>query len=109
MATATSKQIAYIEALNTQLPEDQRIKEIRILCDCNDKHRGLQAASRMIDELKAKVAALPKPEPTTSTEAVTCYTQVEDAPHARKPRPTSVDSYMRRRNGPGADELDNQW
>ena len=108
MATATSKQIAYIEALNEQLPEDQQVPRIRIMCDCNDKHNGIKAASRMIDELKAKVAALPKPEPAT-TEAVTCYTPEEDAPHARKPKPTNVDSYMRRRNGPGAYELDNQW
>jgi len=108
MATATTKQINYIEALNAKLPEDQQVPRLRIMCDCSDKRYGMQGASQIIDELKAKVAALPKPE-VAATEAVTCYTQAEDAPHARKPRPTSVDSYMRRRNGPGANELDNQW
>jgi len=107
MAMATRKQTNYIEALNAKLPEDQQVPLIRVMCEGSDKRYGMQAASAIIDELKAKVDALPKPE--VATEAVTCYTQAEDAPHARKPRPTSVDSYMRRRNGPGANELDNQW
>jgi len=98
MAKATSKQIAYAEKLNEKLPEDQRTDSFEMLMAFNDKHQGTVKASAIIEQLKAKLG--------TSDAQVTCYTQAEDAPHAR--RETRQPEWFYTRNGPGRDEADNQ-
>jgi hypothetical protein len=109
MAKATDKQCKLWNALNDKLPEDQRVDHYELIKAANDKMRGIQLVSAMIDDLKQRLGQQPA---VAQTATVTTYTPAEDA---RVQRPVNEQRYTGdtakwyySRNGAGRDELDNQ-
>lgn len=99
MAKATDKQLDYLNKLNEQAAEEDKIDNWDIIKAANDKFNGTKLVSAMIDQLKAKAPA---------QEKVTGYTQQEAYPHEKAHLNRGYDaSWVSRRNGPGRYELDN--
>lgn len=99
MAKASDKQLRYLETLNEQAADEDKIDNWDIIKAANDKHNGTKLISAMIDTLKASAAPV---------EKVTNYTQQEAYGHEKAHLNRGYDaSLVAGRNGPGRYELDN--
>jgi hypothetical protein len=85
MAKATDKQLDYLNKLNEQAAEEDKIDNWDIIKAANDKFDGTKLVSAMIDQLKAKA-----PARNNSTQFT-----------------AGPDNWVSRRNGPGRWEADN--